>query len=82
MVRLKIGKKLKTEFCKMSATYHDIGISNAQASDIARELYKIKGIAKALAGEVDFNFRIDADRKYFEGMWPLIFLLCNFSLNK
>ena len=25
---------------------------------------------------------IDCDGEYFEGMWPLIFQLCNFSLNK
>ncbi|WP_034041711.1 aminotransferase class III-fold pyridoxal phosphate-dependent enzyme [Wocania ichthyoenteri] len=41
--------------------YEKLKISNQQAEDILFELFKIKGIAAELPGEVDFNFRIKTD---------------------
>lgn len=38
--------------------YNNLKISNQQAEDILYKLYKIKGNATALPGELDFNFRI------------------------
>ena len=41
--------------------YDNLKISNQQAEAILLKLFNIKGIATALYGEVDFNFRIKVD---------------------
>jgi 4-aminobutyrate aminotransferase-like enzyme/Ser/Thr protein kinase RdoA (MazF antagonist) len=45
----------------MGKEYSDMKVSHAQARGIALDLYGIKGEAAPLPGELDFNFRLDAD---------------------
>jgi 4-aminobutyrate aminotransferase-like enzyme/Ser/Thr protein kinase RdoA (MazF antagonist) len=45
--------------------YSSINIDSATASSIAKSLFGIEGSAKALAGELDFNFKIDTDQGVF-----------------
>ncbi len=45
--------------------YNHISISEKQAANIVKELYGISASAKALAGEIDFNFRIKAAGKNY-----------------
>lgn len=45
--------------------YKTLQISPQQAENIAFELFEVKGNAKPLPGEIDFNFKIDADNETY-----------------
>ena len=44
----------------MKSTYNDLFISEEKAASIAKDIYGITGKAKALPGELDFNFKISS----------------------
>ncbi len=49
----------------MEVNYLSIQIKAAQAAEIAQVLYQIKGKIVALAGELDFNFRINSKKESY-----------------
>jgi len=49
----------------MSTRFTDIKILKKQAEGIAFKLYGLHGSAVSLPGELDFNFRIDAEGKMY-----------------
>lgn len=51
----------------MTSSYPKIKITGQQAESIVSKLFGIKGVALALPGELDFNFRIES-----KGLWYLL----------
>lgn len=49
----------------MSSNFLSIQINKAEATDIAWDLYQIKGEIIPLAGEIDFNFRIITEKESY-----------------
>jgi 4-aminobutyrate aminotransferase-like enzyme/Ser/Thr protein kinase RdoA (MazF antagonist) len=48
----------------MNKNYNDLKVTPEQAESIALQLFNVKGVATALVGDVDFNFKIKGEGGY------------------